>query len=62
MSVYVFSLLLREMENKGFKTKECILEDSLDYRLANRLKKTGMKTDMCIGLQKFQVNDGDSRH
>jgi hypothetical protein len=50
------------MENKGFKTKECILEDSLDYRLANRLKKTGMKTDMCIGLQKFQVNDGDSRH
>lgn len=47
-------MVLRETENKRFKTKKCILEDSLDYRLANRLKKTVMKTDMCIGLQKFK--------
>lgn len=46
LSVYMFSLVLKERENKGFKTKSCILEDSFDYRLANRLKKTGTKTDV----------------
>lgn len=47
-------LVLRETENKGLKTKKCILEDSFYYRLANRLKKTGMKTDKYTGLQKFK--------